>query len=137
MSPAECPSWLAWIRLLFAVICTVFFIVTAVTAVVAQMLYKGKDIRKWYPDDGGWQEHVASTASEWIVATSFCAYILTFAYDFKEISMVEPQFVVLKESLNPENCESSPAQPPPYSPYHSETVEQAVLQSPEEEPVIT
>ena len=51
----------------------------------------GKDPRKWYPEDGGWEMHVASTVSEWIVATSFCVYILSFVQEFRVINIEEPQ----------------------------------------------
>ena len=51
----------------------------------------GKDPRKWYPEDGGWEMHVASTVSEWIVATSFCVYILSFVQEFRTIKIEEPQ----------------------------------------------
>jgi hypothetical protein len=51
----------------------------------------GKDPRKWYPEDGGWEMHVASTVSEWIVATSFCVFILSFVREFQKINLEEPQ----------------------------------------------
>jgi len=51
----------------------------------------GKDPRKWYPEDGGWEMHVVSTVSEWIVATSFCVYILSFVQEFRVINIEEPQ----------------------------------------------
>jgi hypothetical protein len=51
----------------------------------------GKDPRKWYPEDGGWEMHVASTVSEWIVATSFCVYMLSFVQEFRTVIIEEPQ----------------------------------------------
>lgn len=51
----------------------------------------GHNPRKWYPNDGGWELHVASTISEWIVAVCFCLYILTFYSEFSEISFSHPQ----------------------------------------------
>ena len=56
-----------------------------------QFSLAGKDPRKWYPEDGGWEMHVASTVSEWIVATSFCVYILSFVQEFRAINIEEPQ----------------------------------------------
>jgi predicted cobalt transporter CbtA len=55
----------------------------------------GKDPRKWYPEDGGWEMHVASTVSEWIVATSFCIYILSFVREFQIINIEEPQVWII------------------------------------------
>lgn len=43
-----------------------------------------------YPSDGGWEYHVASSISEWIVATIFCFYILTFTDEFRDIHMEHP-----------------------------------------------
>ena len=54
-------------------------------------IISGDDPRKWYPKDGGWEMHVVSTVSEWIVATSFCVYILSFVQEFRTISIEEPQ----------------------------------------------
>lgn len=38
----------------------------------------------------GWHYHVASSISEWIVATIFCFYILTFTDEFKLITFDHP-----------------------------------------------
>ena len=48
-------------------------------------------MRKWYPEDGGFQLHVASTASEWIMASVFNVFILTFVREFQKISMNHPE----------------------------------------------
>ena len=55
----------------------------------------GDDPRKWYPKDGGWEMHVVSTVSEWIVATSFCVYILSYVQEFRTVSIEEPQVMHL------------------------------------------
>lgn len=44
---------LAHMRLGLAVLCTIFFIIVAVTGVISHILYHGPDPRKWYPSDGG------------------------------------------------------------------------------------
>lgn len=49
-----------------------------------------------YPSDGGWEYHVASSISEWIVATIFCFYILTFTDEFRVIKMHHPQIVFMQ-----------------------------------------
>lgn len=44
---------LAHIRMGLAVLCTICFVIVAVTGVISHILFKGKDPRKWYPSDGG------------------------------------------------------------------------------------
>ncbi|GFG32451.1 hypothetical protein Cfor_04301, partial [Coptotermes formosanus] len=82
---------MAHMRVVLAMVCTVFFILLSITGVISHLQFHGKDPRKWYPEDGGWEMHVASTVSEWIVATSFCVYILSFVQEFRAISIEEPQ----------------------------------------------
>ncbi|XP_069696578.1 DNA damage-regulated autophagy modulator protein 2-like isoform X2 [Periplaneta americana] len=82
---------MAHIRVALAMICTIFFILLSITGVISHLQFHGKDPRKWYPEDGGWEMHVVSTVSEWIVATSFCVYILSFVREFRTLSMEEPQ----------------------------------------------
>lgn len=57
---------------------------------ITEYLFLGDNPRKWNPNDGGWHYHVASTASEWVVAISFCFYILSFAEDFRNLSLEHP-----------------------------------------------
>lgn len=52
------------------------------------MVSDNLDLR--YPSDGGWEYHVASSISEWIVATIFSFYILTFTEEFRVIKMHHP-----------------------------------------------
>lgn len=54
-------------------------------------VFSGDDPRKWYPDDGGWGFHVASTVSEWVCAAAFNFFMLTLVDEFKSISMDPPQ----------------------------------------------
>lgn len=86
---------MAHARLGLAVLCTIFFTVVAVTGVISHILFQGKDPRKWYPSDGGWRYHVASTISEWIVATIFCFYILSFTDEFKLITFDHPTISII------------------------------------------
>lgn len=81
---------LAHIRLGLAVLCLICFTIVAVTGAISHILFHGTDPRKWYPSDGGWQFHVASSISEWIVATIFCFYILSFSDEFKLITFDHP-----------------------------------------------
>lgn len=62
----------------------------------------GTNPRKWYPNDGGWQYHVVSTASEWVCAISFDVFMLTLVDEFKSLSMDSPQvsFIFSKNYVN-------------------------------------
>lgn len=86
---------LAHIRLGLSAMCTVFFIIVAVTGIISHILFVGQDPRKWYPSDGGWKYHVASSISEWIVSTIFCFYILSFSDEFRLITFDHP-IIILK-----------------------------------------
>lgn len=99
MHPIANSILMAHIRITLAMICTMFFFVAAVTGLMSHLKYKGQNPRKWYPEDGGWELHVASTISEWIVAICFCIYILTFYSEFSEISFSHPK-ILLKSSEN-------------------------------------
>lgn len=90
ISPFTGNLLLANIRLGLAVLCLIFFIIVAVTGVISHILFEGQDPRKWYPSDGGWKYHVASSISEWIVSTIFSFYILSFSDEFKLISFDHP-----------------------------------------------
>lgn len=85
---------LAHIRLGLAALCTVFFMIVAVTGIISHILFEGQDPRKWYPSDGGWKYHVASSISEWIVSTIFSFYILSFSDEFRLIQMDHPTIAI-------------------------------------------
>uniref|UniRef100_A0A182I9P0 CWH43-like N-terminal domain-containing protein n=1 Tax=Anopheles arabiensis TaxID=7173 RepID=A0A182I9P0_ANOAR len=88
------------LRMALSVVCTVFFMIVAVTGVISHILFRGTDPRKWYPSDGGWEYHVASSISEWIVATAFCFYVLTFTDEFRTMQLdhppVKPNLILLE-----------------------------------------
>lgn len=95
----------AHIRLGLSVFCTIFFIIVAVTGVISHILFNGDNPRKWYPSDGGWKYHVASSISEWIVATLFCFYVLSFSDDFRVISVDHPPIVLHGYDTNSETSD--------------------------------
>lgn len=84
----------AYIRIGLASLCTIFFIVVAVTGIISHIQFNGDDPRKWYPSDGGWKYHVASSISEFIVAIIFCFYILSFSEEFKLLSFDHPSIEI-------------------------------------------
>ncbi|PSN45364.1 hypothetical protein C0J52_06521 [Blattella germanica] len=92
--------FMAHLRVALAMLCTVFFILLSITGVISHLQF----------NDGGWEMHVVSTVSEWIVATSFCVFILTFVREFRTIAIEEPQFLLTVERMGTAsaNSESSP-----------------------------
>ncbi|XP_067000461.2 DNA damage-regulated autophagy modulator protein 2 [Anabrus simplex] len=98
MHPLANSISVAHLRLALAMICTVFFILLSITGVISHIQYKGTNPRKWYPEDGGWELHVVSTASEWVVAIAFCIYILSFSQEFRSISIETKVFLNVERS---------------------------------------
>lgn len=100
----------ATFRLILSVFCSIFFVIVAVCGIISHILFDGSDPRHWYPrlviilvsaiglmglifSDGGWRFHVASSISEWIVATIFSFYILSFTDEFKYINFEHPEVI--------------------------------------------
>nr|CAD7442701.1 unnamed protein product [Timema bartmani] len=54
------------------------------------LLYARENKRKWRPEDGGWDAHVVSTVSEWMLSIIFCTFILTYVRDFSYIHLEPP-----------------------------------------------
>lgn len=86
-------------RFVLSIFCTIFFVIVAVCGIISHILFEGNDPRHWYPSDGGWRYHVASSVSEWIVATIFSFYILSFTDEFKFVEFDHPQisFIFIEE----------------------------------------
>lgn len=91
LQPFITPKYKAEIRLALSVFCTIFFVSTAVSGVISHVEFEGTDPRHWFPSDGGWRWHVASSVSEWIVSSIFCFYILTFTEEFKYVQFGHPE----------------------------------------------
>nr|CAD7572490.1 unnamed protein product [Timema californicum] len=51
---------------------------------------EGENNRKWRPEDGGWDAHIVSTVSEWMLSIIFCTFILTYVRDFSYIHLEPP-----------------------------------------------
>jgi len=48
-----------------------------------------------YPSDGGWYFHVVSSISEWIIATIFSFFILSFTQEFRDVSLSHPPIALM------------------------------------------
>lgn len=97
MHPVANSILMAHLRVCLAMVCTMFFFVASVAGLMSHLKFNGNNPRKWEPSDKGYELHVASTISEWVVAICFCIYILTFYSEFSEISFSHPQ-IFLKSS---------------------------------------
>ncbi|XP_073827381.1 DNA damage-regulated autophagy modulator protein 1 [Musca autumnalis] len=89
----------AHLRLGMSVCCTILFILLAVTGIMSHILFKGSNPRKWYPSDGGWYFHVISSISEWVIATVFSFYILSFTHEFRDVDLEHPPLRIISYSL--------------------------------------
>lgn len=96
MQPLANSISVAHLRLTLAMICTVFFILLSITGVISHLQFHGTNPRKWYPADGGWELHVVSTISEWIVAVAFCIFIFSFSWEFQTLD-IEVKVTLLAE----------------------------------------
>lgn len=45
---------------------------------------------KWRKSNGGWELHIASTASEWATALLAMTYVLTFTGEFRRVWLSSP-----------------------------------------------
>lgn len=103
LHPSGCSLRLAHFRTALSTFCTVCFFVIVITGVLAHFAYKGTNPRKWYKEDGGWELHVASTVTEWLCAMAFCAYILTFTEEFRDIRISPPKVICSMHRLRSSN----------------------------------
>ncbi len=79
-----------------SIFCTIFYFEVAICGIISHILFEGTNPRKWYPSDGGWRFHVASSIGEWIVATIFSFYILTFTEEFRYVGFDHPQIRIVE-----------------------------------------
>lgn len=83
-------------RFVLSLLVTVFFVTTFVAGSVSEMerAKKGKDTTagarydlKWNETDPGYQVHLASTFSEWLMSLCFLVYFLTYFREFQKITV--------------------------------------------------
>ncbi|XP_014676392.1 PREDICTED: DNA damage-regulated autophagy modulator protein 2-like [Priapulus caudatus] len=68
-----------------------------IAGMLSMKKFTGDDMTKWYPEDGGWPEHLVSTACEWVMAISFILYFATYILEFRKIEMTEIQVYIVEE----------------------------------------
>ncbi|KAK0079490.1 hypothetical protein PV325_001207 [Microctonus aethiopoides] len=86
-----CSPLITNLRVVLSIFCTICFFVVFITAALAAKDYNGNNPMKWLKDDGGWEMHMISSATEWLCAIAICIYILSFTYEFREIQLSYPK----------------------------------------------
>ncbi|CAG5100954.1 Similar to Dram2: DNA damage-regulated autophagy modulator protein 2 (Mus musculus) [Cotesia congregata] len=91
LQPLGCSPKITILRLGLSIFCTISFFVVIIGAGLALKDYKGNNPRTWSPEDGGWEMHLLSTISEWLLAIAICIFLLSFTHEFREIEMTYPK----------------------------------------------
>lgn len=91
---------LARCRLALTILLAVTFITSSVFGPISIKYFHGTDTTNWKPSDGGYLYHVISSICEWISALSIDFFILSFAHEFKFMSISSPKFYMLSTCTN-------------------------------------
>jgi len=79
-------------RLVLAILNTLTFLVMMVAGQIADHYHQhDPEPSKWSPGDIGWQWHVLSTGSEWLMALSLDLTILSLVPEFTKIGLESPR----------------------------------------------
>ncbi|CAH0552920.1 unnamed protein product [Brassicogethes aeneus] len=74
-----------YMRLFISSIVLPLFITTLTSANLSMRKFHGKDKLTWGKNDGGYELHLVSTFTEWIMAISLNLYVLTYTNEFKNV----------------------------------------------------
>ncbi|XP_069696581.1 DNA damage-regulated autophagy modulator protein 2-like isoform X2 [Periplaneta americana] len=82
------------VRTVIVTLCIVFTFTTMFCGIFSYMEAEEKENReaymKWKPEDGGWELHLISAFSEWILGFSYCAMFLSYVPEFYAINVHTP-----------------------------------------------
>lgn len=73
--------------------------------IICFLVFLGEDITKWNKEDGGYDFHLTSTVTEWIVVFCMMSFIVSFAQELRTIQFEEPSIKFI-EAVN--NTQSIP-----------------------------
>lgn len=90
MVPAVNGWMIVYVRACLSALTMILTVATIVPGYISMLEFKGNDYKKWQPTDGGWGWHVASAVSEWILVIIYCAFLLTFVPEFRQINFEAP-----------------------------------------------
>lgn len=91
---------LARCRLGLTILLAVTFIISSIFGPISIRYFHGTDTTNWKPSDGGYLFHVISSICEWISALAIDFFILSFAHEFKFMSISSPKFYMLSTCIN-------------------------------------
>lgn len=97
---------LARCRLALTFVLAITFSISTVFGPISIKYFHGTDTTNWRPNDGGYVFHVISSVSEWISAMSLDLFILSFAHEFKFMSISSPKFFMISTVAAPEEDDS-------------------------------
>ena len=86
---------LARCRLFLTILLAITYITSSVFGPISIKYFHGTDTTHWEPSDGGYIYHVISSVCEWISAMSIDFFILSFAHEFKFMSISSPKFYMV------------------------------------------
>lgn len=92
---------LARCRLILTVILAITFITSSVFGPIAMKKFDGTDVTDWTPKNQGYLFHVISSVCEWISAMAIDFFLLSFAHEFKFMSISSPKFYMISTVNNP------------------------------------
>ncbi|GJQ74890.1 hypothetical protein Trydic_g21726 [Trypoxylus dichotomus] len=87
--------------------CLVSSVVMLASAGISLAAFDGDDMTKWSSQHGGYKVHVLSAITEWIMVILTMAYILTFSYEFRRITIYEPEIEYMHEDIKLERDTSN------------------------------
>lgn len=86
---------LARCRLALTILLSITFTSSSIFGPISIRYFHGTDTTNWKPEDGGYAFHVISSICEWISAMSIDFFILSFAHEFKFMSISSPKFYMV------------------------------------------
>lgn len=87
-------------RLALTTVLATTFIISSIFGPISIRYFHGTDTTNWKPTDGGYTYHVISSVCEWISALAIDFFILSFAHEFKFMSISSPKFYMISTVTN-------------------------------------
>lgn len=98
---------LARCRLALTILLAITFISSSIFGPISIKYFHGTDTTNWKPSDGGYLYHVISSVCEWISAMAIDFFLLSFAHEFKFMSISSPKFYMVSTVTSLQNEQES------------------------------
>ncbi|XP_030754609.1 DNA damage-regulated autophagy modulator protein 2-like [Sitophilus oryzae] len=79
------------VRAVLTVISGLALFLTGAFGGLSLLYFKGEDVTQWFEDSGGYEYHLVSTVSEWVLVLGVVFYIASYYKEFKDIVMYKPK----------------------------------------------